>query len=291
MATRYQLSVIIAAHNAARTISEQLEALAGQQWAEPWEVLVVDNRSTDDTVETALGFRERLPNLRVVDAFARQGQAYAANTGVRAAKSDAVAFCDADDVVAAGWVAAMGDALKKHSFVSGPLETGRLNHSSIAGTRPHAQASGIQKFTYPPFLPHAGSSNMGVRRDVFEMVGGFDESLEALFDTDLCWKLQLRGVALTPLPHAVVHYRRRDKAGALLRQAYKYAEYDVALYKRYRPLGMPKLSKKSGVRAWINLVRGVPNLMREEARGRYLWQLGWRTGRLYGSIRHRVWAL
>lgn len=132
---------------------------------------------------------------------------------------------------------------------------------------------------------------MGVRRAVFAMVGGFDESLRALFDTDLCWKLQLRGIPLTPVPEAVVHYRRRDRVGALLRQARTYAEYDVALYKRYRALGMPKLDKRSGIAAWVNLARSVGSLRHEEQRANYLWDLGWRAGRLYGSIKHRIWAL
>ncbi len=287
----YKLTVVMPAYNAAATIAEQLEALAAQQWSDPWEIIVVNNRSTDRTGEIAHRFAERLPALRVVDAFAKQGAAYAVNAGVRAAKAPCVAFCDADDVVAQGWVAAMGEGLKRQAFVSGPLETERLNTSPLTRNRPNAQASGIQQYTYPPFLPHAGAGNMGVRRDLFETVGGFDEELETLFETDFCWKVQLRGVPLTPLANAVVHVRHRDRVRALLRQAKKYAEYDVALYKRYRPLGMPKLALKHGINAWIGLALNVMDLTRVERRPRYLWELGWRTGRLYASIRYRVWAL
>ncbi len=79
-------------------------ALANQQWSEPWEVLVVNNRCTDRSIEIVERYRERLPRLRVVDASARQGQAHALNVGARAATSDALAFCDADDVVGQGCV-------------------------------------------------------------------------------------------------------------------------------------------------------------------------------------------
>ncbi len=287
----YRLSVIIPAYNAAATIAEQLDALAAQRWSEPWEVIVVNNRCTDNTIEVARQYEARLPRLRFVNAFARQGAAYAVNTGVRAARAENLAFCDADDVVADGWVAALGEALKQYHFVSGPLETKRLNTSPLTVHRPNAQADGVQSYTYPPFLPHAGAGNMGVRRELFEALGGFDESLETLFETDFCWKVQLRGIPLTPVRDAVVHVRHRDRMGSLLRQARKYAEYDVALYKRYRPLGMPRLGVKSGIRAWIDLVLGVPDLARAERRARYIWELGWRTGRLYGSIRYRTWAL
>lgn len=287
----YALSVIIPVYNGADTIAEQLEALATQKWSSPWEVLVVNNRCTDNTVDIVRSFSARFARLRLIDAFAKQGAAYALNTGVRAASANAVAFCDADDIVSETWVAAMGEGLRSYPFVSGPLETKRLNKSSLTEHRNNAQALGIQQYTYPPFLPHAGAGNMGVRRDLFETIGGFDEWLETLFETDFCWKVQLRGIKLQPLPHAVVHVRHRDRVRALLRQARKYAEYDVALYKRYRPLGMPRLSMKSGVKGWIDLGRHVVDLVHEERRASYLWDLGWRTGRLYGSIRHRVWAL
>jgi glycosyltransferase involved in cell wall biosynthesis len=286
-----KLSVVIACYNAEATIGEQLEALAQQRWDARWEIVVADNRCTDGSRRVVERYAARLLNVRLIDAFERQGTAYAMNTGVRAARGAWLAFCDADDVVGSGWVAAMGEGLARHTFVSGPLETERLNTTPLARHRVNPQTTGIQQYTYPPFLPHAGAGNMGVRRDVYDAVGGFDESLEALFDTDFCWKVQLHGVPLVPLPGAVLHVRHRDRARQLLRQARKYAEYDVLLYKRYRPRGMPKLSLYRGLRAWLDLALCAPDVLRAETRARYLWDLGWRTGRLYGSLKHRVLAL
>ncbi len=286
-----KLSVVIPVFNAAGTIAEQLVALTEQCCDESWEIVVVNNRCTDDTLKIVARYVDRLPGLRIVNAFAKQGAAYAMNAGVRAAQADTLAFCDADDVVSRGWVAAMGEGLQKYPFVSGPLEIQRLNHVPLTLNRPNSQATGIQQYNYPPFLPHAGAGNMGVHRKHFEAVGGFDESLRTLFETDFCWKMQLRGIPLTPLGNAIVHVRRRARARELLQQARRYAECDVLLYKRYRPLGMPKLSKKTGIKAWLDLIVGIPALTRDETRARYLWDLGWRTGRLQASIRHRVWAL
>lgn len=284
------LTVVIPAFNAATTIGDQLEALAVQHWSRPWEVVIVNNRSTDDTVAVARDFAHRLPRLRIIDAAERQGAAYAMNTGVRAATSDHIAFCDADDVVAPGWVRAMGEALMLHPFVSGPLENRLLNRTPLTRERYNSQTEGVQAYTDPPFLPHAGAGNMGVRRSLFDAIGGFDESFETCFETDFCWKAQLRGVPLTPVREAVVHVRYRDNARALVRQAGKYAEYNVALYKRYRPMGMPKLDIKNGLRAWISLALNVFDLARADCRGRYLWNLGWRIGRLKGCFKFRVLA-
>ncbi|MBI3898086.1 MAG: glycosyltransferase family 2 protein [Gammaproteobacteria bacterium] len=284
------LSVVIACYNAETTLGEQLESLAQQRWSEPWEVIVVNNRCTDQSMVVVDRYRDRLPNLRTVNAFARQGAAHAMNEGVRAARSSAIAFCDADDIVADGWVAAMGEGLKQNAFVSGPFEVERLNNTPLSRNRRNPQPEGIQKYE-PPFLPHAGCGNMGVQRAVFDAVGGFDEKLLVMFDIDFCWKIQLSGVPLTPLPNAILHVRYRSSVRRLLRQARKYAEYDVALYKRYRLHGLKRQSRKRVISCWIWLVREFPALLDPNTRGRYLWELGWRTGRLYGSIKYRVWAL
>src|SRR4030066_1864890 len=111
-----KLSVIIPAFNAAGTIAQQLESLATQRWSEPWEVIVANNRSTDNTVEIVNSFRGRIPNLCVIDAPERPGGAYAINIGGRSARGEPLAFCDADDIVCDGWVAAMGDARARHGL-------------------------------------------------------------------------------------------------------------------------------------------------------------------------------
>lgn len=285
-----RLSVVIACYNAESTIGEQLEALAEQRWSEPWEVIVVNNRCTDGSMAVVERYRERMPNLRTVDALEKQSGAYAMNHGVRAARGDWLAFCDADDVVAAGWISGMAKALASNEFVSGPHEITRLNTTGLARARRNPQPTGIQQFNYPPYLPHAGAGNMGVTRRVFDLVGGFDEDMKALFDTDFCWKVQLAGIPLQPAPEAVLHLRHRSSAASLMRQARSYGEWNVFIYRRYRRYGMPELGWKRGARAWLDLVRRVSALFSPERRPGWLWQFAWRYGRLKGCLKYRVIA-
>lgn len=285
-----KLSVVIACFNAETWIGDQLEALATQQWSEPWEIIVVNNRSTDGSMTVVERYRQRIPHLYVVQAAEKQGQPYALNVGARAARGAWLAFCDADDVVGAGWVAGMAEALAAHAFVSGPHDVTRLNHSALQRYRENAQSTGVQQYTNPPFLPHAGSGNMGVHRAVFDRLGGFDESMPALFDTDFCWRVQLSGIPLVAAPKAILHVRYRDDAHALYRQAKSYGQYNVFIYKRYRPKGMPYLHWKHGVKAWIDLARCAPRLIAVERRAPWLWELGWRVGRLKGCLKYRVLA-
>lgn len=286
-----KLSVIIPCYNAADTIGPQLTALASQDWDEPWEVIVVDNKSTDASMLVVKEYLGQAMNLRIVDASAQQGCPYALNVGARASSGEMLAFCDADDVVGPGWIAAMGRALAQYDFVASRFDTEKLNPLWVQKSHKNPQENGIQKYSYPPFLPHAGGGGLGVKRTLFEAAGGFDESLLILQDTDFCWRLQLMGVELHFVPEAVVYVRYRDSIRALYRQARGYGAYNVLLYKRYRPLGMPKLSWKASARRWMRLLNYLQGVHHKAGRARFMWQFGARVGRLQGSIKHRVMAL
>lgn len=284
-----KLSVIIPCVNEEDAIATQLEALAEQRWSKPWELIVSDNGSTDGTLTIVEQYRKRLPSLRVVDASDRRGQPHALNVGARAACGEALAFCDADDEAAPGWVAAMGEALHRHDFVAGRFELEKLNPSWLhAG---HPQQSGLNRYRYPPYLPHAGSGNMGVKRAVHEAMGGFDESMPYLFDTDYCFRIQLAGTQLHFVPDAVMHLRSVGTISGIYRKALSNGEYNVLLYKKYRPLGMPELSWKTGLRGWLRVLCRSPRIHSKTDLAAWAWDFGWRVGRLRGCIRHRVLAL
>ena len=286
-----KLSVIIPCFNAADVIATQLEALASQHWSEPWEVIISDNGSTDGMLVIVEQYRERLPNLRVVDSSDRRGPGHARNVGALAATGEALAFCDADDEAAPGWVAAMGEALSKYDFVAGRLDSTKLNEPWAQKYRLCPQQDGLQEYDYPSYLYHAACSNLGVKRSLHEAVGGFDETMFRLQDTDYCWRIQLAGTKLHFVPDALVHLRYRNTLGGIYRQARGYAEYNVLIYKKYRRLGMPQLSWKMGVKAWLRLLRKLWRIRSRKSLAKWVWQFGWCMGRLQGSIKYRIFAL
>ncbi len=286
-----KLSVVIPCRNAAAFLGEQLAALAAQRWPGGFEVIVADNASTDGSREVAASFCDRLPSLKVIDAAGHHGPGGSRNAGAAAASGEALVFTDADDVVGEGWLAAMGEALGEAGFVAARYDFARLNPPAVAAARDPHQLSGLNPYTYPPFLPHAGGSSLGVWRRLHEEIGGFDEALPALEDTDYCWRLELAGQPLRFVPEAVVHVRYRPDAGSLFRQTYRFGIYNVLLYKRYRPRGMPRLSPFVGLAKWARLLLTSPQLLGRQARLRWVGQAAWRLGRAAGCWRYRVWAL
>jgi glycosyltransferase involved in cell wall biosynthesis len=288
-----QLSVVIPCYNGAETLGELLEALANQTWSKPWEIIVANNGSTDSSLDIVASYKRRLPNMRVVDASKRQGQPYALNVGVEAAAAENVSICDADDVVGEGYVRAIGEALETHDFVACRMDMKKLNPAGLIEGRKFPQETELQRYYYPPFMAHAGGGTIGFKRSLWQAVGGVDEALPYLHDTDLCWKLQLAGTRLEFAPEAIMHIRLRHSLKAVYRQACAWGEYNVILYKRYRPFGMPKLSPKAGLAAWWQILRTSPRYWRMDMvnRSQFVWSVAWRIGRLKGSLKHWIFAL
>ena len=75
------ISVVIPAYNAAATLAEQLEALAGQEYEGDWELVIVDNGSTDGTADLARRYRPRFKALTLVDGGPQRGHSAPRNAG------------------------------------------------------------------------------------------------------------------------------------------------------------------------------------------------------------------
>jgi glycosyltransferase involved in cell wall biosynthesis len=285
-----RVSVVIACRNAEKYLGRQLAALAGQSCSEPWELVVCDNGSTDRSASILEEFRPRFARLVIIDASTCVGPGAVRNAGVRAAQGDRIVFCDADDEVAPGWLAAMADALERDGLVAARLDHDVLNESwSLPARNP--QPGLLQ--TDPPFLPYTFCAALGVRRSVHERIGGFDESFrEAGEDRDYCYRAQLAGIPLVLVPNAIVHYRHRDTAAEMYRQARAYGSANVRLYRDYRHLGLGRPSSTRAVVSWVLTPAKLVLALTDRHRfAQWMSRLGWRVGRVEASIRYRVWAL
>ncbi len=300
-----EVSVVIAAYNAAPTIADQLAALARQDVPFLFEVLICDNGSTDDTVSVAMAWSNALPALRIIDASARRGPAAARNIGVAQSRGTFIAFCDADDVVGDTWLAELHTALQSARFVAARIEHRRLN----AQFPNYIQADEGMMFTIEPLIqyPMVGAGHMAVLKSAFVEVGGFDESLRTAEDGDLSWRLQLAGHALVGAPNALVHIRLRETLWGVFKQAYGYGstrrQLDHKYEKVYKSLALlqpgleqpahtdaqaPETTGRS-VAAVRAKVRRAPHKLAAIARSRLeLAPHARRIGRALGALLSRV---
>lgn len=276
--------MVLPCRDAEAVLGDQLDSLAAQEMADPWELIVVDNGSVDGTAELARSRSTTLPELRVVDASTRPGRHHACNVGARAAAGDAVVFVDADDRVGNGFLQAIGAALRYHEIVVPRFEYARLNG-------PGARDMSYQTTRVEPtvFLPAGSGAGLGIRRQTFFDVGGFDETMDFCEDMELSWRAGLAGIELHFEPEAVVHKRERMDLRSMFTQHRRFGSASAHLYRRYRDAGMPGRTLRETMREWRRILSGVPGLVRDpEARFRWIRRTGRAVGRIEGSVRHRI---
>ncbi|MBC6480578.1 MAG: glycosyltransferase [Hormoscilla sp. GM7CHS1pb] len=279
-----KLSVIIPCLNAERTIAEQLEALANQHWSENWEVIISDGGSSDRTIAIAGEYQKKLPNLRIVDSSDRKGAAHGRNVGARKATGAALAFCEADDVVASDWVAAIGEALDKYDFVAGYCDIKKLNQPWAIKARTGGQLvdgweDGIIKGQGFIKYPIAGGYTIGIKRSVHEAIGGFDESIMIGDDIDYSWRVQQAGTKLHHIPAVKIHYRLRHNLADIYRQAYGFGEYSFLLYRKYLALGIISSEALPVVKTDQKfMLKDLVKIRSKDQLAAWLWKVGYQRG-------------
>jgi glycosyltransferase involved in cell wall biosynthesis len=252
-----------------------------QQCDEPWEVVVADNGSTDESRSVVEKWADRAQTFRLVDAAKTIGPGAARNAGARAAKGELLAFCDADDVVQPGWLAGHVAALANADFVGGAYDFWSLNGLVAPNPPIPSVPSAISQYG---FLPAAMSSNLAIRRYVFEEVGGFAEDLLTGEDIDLSWRLQLRGHCCVVSTVAVVAKRDRRGLVAVFNRFAAYGRSGPVLFCRFRADGLRR-DVLLAAKTWAWLALSAPKLVQPQFRARWASIAGWRAGRLLESLR------
>lgn len=285
-----KLSVILPCFNGAKTITNQLEALTKQQWSGSWEVVVSNNGSTDESMTIVERYRDRLPGLRVVNAYTppgpRLGVVHSYNVGIKAAAGDACVFCEADDEVAPGWLAAMGEALSKYDFVAGSLEYRKLNEAwLIKDDQEMRQEKGLLTYEYYPHLPYASGCNLGFKRSTYETAGELDESISCAWDVEYCCRVQLAGIKLHFVPDAVTHCRLRHTLGGMYRQGRNWGKDYILLRNKYESLSKSiTLKQLAGV--GLHLSKVFLRISDKADFAGWFWELGWKVGQVQGCVEY-----
>jgi len=283
--------VIIPARNAECTLDRQLEALAQQDFREPWEIVVVDNGSTDGTRELVESWQAKLCHLRLIHE-PRPGVNRARNAGVAAARADRILLCDADDIVDAAWVRVLTSTLDEFDLLAGRLDYELLNTDHVrARTLARPLAEGLAVSWRRPW---GMTCNLGFHRRVFDDLDGFDPAFErgGSDDVDFCLRACAAGFSFGFASDAVVHYRMRARPLDHARQLYHYARASELLYRKHRARGAldaypPRTRWNLNTAQAFGLVCDLTKLGSRIGRERYLVRTARFVGGIAGIVRHR----
>jgi glycosyltransferase involved in cell wall biosynthesis len=216
-------SVILCTFNRCQSLRKALESVAASELPESvtWEVLVVDNNSTDDTRAVAKEFCRRHPNRFRYLFEAQQGKSHALNAGIREARGHIVAFVDDDVTVEPTWLQNLTAPLYESEWagsggrifldqdlspprwlaLSGPYSLGGVLVLFDRGDEPG-------QLDWAPY-----GTNMAFRKAMFEKYGSFRTDLGPMpgseirgEDTEFGRRLMVAGERLRYEPRAIVYH-------------------------------------------------------------------------------------
>ncbi|WP_164084926.1 glycosyltransferase [Pseudazoarcus pumilus] len=201
-----KVSVVIPAFNAEATLSDCLRAVKAQAFpSDEYEVIVVDDGSTDDTARIASAF-----GCRVISQENR-GAPSARNRGLAAAAATWVAFTDADCIPSRSWLRWLVPASEDDAVDAVAGRT--LGYESRSPAARYVDLSGgldAQRHLDHPVFPFAPSGNVLYRRSTLERVGGFEARYSTYDACDLHLRLRQAGADRVRFePRALVLHRHR----------------------------------------------------------------------------------
>jgi len=220
------VSVIMPVYNGVPRICSALDSLIGQSYPrDAYEVIVVDNASTDATPQLVRRYQRRYPDLiHLVDENEIQSSYAARNAGIRAAKGDVLAFVDADCVPASDWIAAGVAALEKRAAACGG---GRIEFTYKA-SRPNVyeyfdSARKLDQRLYVEDVGFAATANFFARRELFEKYGLFRSDLISGGDYEFGCRVTKAGEKMIYIPGAVVQHPARSTFRAIYKKSKRVA--------------------------------------------------------------------
>ena len=216
-----QASVLVCTRNRAELLAEVCETILAVDYpADAWELVIVDNHSTDGTAEVARSFVERHPGRARSVREARLGLAHARNRGIRETRGEVVIFVDDDAFPREGWLRSLIEALGGPGVLAagGPVEPiFESERPAWLGERYLPYLSAWDLGSEPMDLRYnevPRGANMAFRREVFERFGEFSvyldrkgSSLLSCGDTELCLRIERGAGRIVYVPEAEVGHR------------------------------------------------------------------------------------
>ena len=185
------VSVVVPVYNRRELVGRALESVSAQTFTD-WELIVVDDASTDGTWEYLRSAWNEAPPVRLLRQRVNSGVSAARNTGIEAARGDWIALLDSDDEWKPRKLEKQMAALSESGLAVCHTDEIWIRNGVRVNPHKHHAKHGGRIFLHA--LPRCviSPSSILLRRTVFDAIGTFDESLPACEDYELFLRLTCR---------------------------------------------------------------------------------------------------
>ncbi|HEX4343304.1 MAG TPA: glycosyltransferase, partial [Verrucomicrobiae bacterium] len=236
-----RVSIIIPAFNAAGVIAETLESVRNQTFTD-FEVLIIDDGSSDNTCIVAKSFCDADPRFRLIPCR-HTGLPTTRNTGIAQAGGEWIAFLDADDIWLPEKIARQMELVAARPEVDFTFTNYHFwDGTRDLRTRSYSEGMSAKDEVLPRLIERCSYaiSTVMVRSDLLQLVGLFDTTLPSCEDWDLWLRMAENGMLVAGIKEPLVRYRRWP--GNMTKNRLVMAESKIAvLEKNLRQTRHPEL--------------------------------------------------
>lgn len=235
-----KISIIVPCRNEEKFIANTLESLINQTFKkEEYEILVVDGLSDDNTQNIVKDFQNKYSNLFLLINEKKITPA-AMNIGIQNAKGEVVVICGAHAIYSNEFLSQGYELLQKnknYDCVGGPIISDGTNAFSKAVSLAMSSVIGVGNAKHR-FPDYEGLAEMACfpffRKEVFNKIGLYDESLVRNQDDEFCMRLRQQGGLVYLSPRVKSTYLVRDHPIKLMKQYFYYGVWRFVVLKMYK---------------------------------------------------------
>ncbi len=241
---RPTVSVIIPVYNDPDGIKKTLDSLINQEYPnDEYEILVVDNGSTDETTTVIESFAEEHSLVVALSETEIQGSYAARNRGVEYATGNLLAFVDADMWVELDWIESIVRVTKQDDcdYFGCNVEIVPVNQSPTLAER-YNMTTGFPVGEYIEESHFAPTCCLVVRREVVEVVGSFDERLISGGDKEFGKRVHRNGFSQGFVSDVTMYHPARCSFSALRKKAFRVGRGRAQLSRLYQDREFKKSS-------------------------------------------------
>jgi glycosyltransferase involved in cell wall biosynthesis len=214
----YSFSVIITTFNRSELLARCLDSLCGQNYPKDrYEIIIVNNNSTDNTEDTALDIIDKHPETNIRYYFVpRSGQVYARQIGILAARNEILSFTDDDGLLVAEWLSEVNKVFNMSDEIAGVA--GKINilwdKEPPEWVRDYEEQLGKLDYgneeKYEEGL-YMNAGNLHIKKKILVEVGGFNPEMVGEWligdgETGLWLRLKKRNMKIGWAPKALMHH-------------------------------------------------------------------------------------